>query len=54
LKGQGAPSLQGTYVGDEIVNVEVVIPKRISNSQKEILKKFEDEAGKGIMNKIFK
>lgn len=37
LKGKGMPRLRGSGRGDQIVEVKVVIPKRLSNRQKELL-----------------
>jgi molecular chaperone DnaJ len=41
LPGKGAPKLKGRGVGDLKVRVKVVIPDKLSNEQKELLKRFE-------------
>lgn len=46
LKGKGVPRLKGTSIGDHYVRVKVVIPTRLKNKQKDILKEFEKESSK--------
>ena len=47
LQGKGIPSLRNSRVrGDQYVEVYVVIPKHLTERQKELLKEFEPEAGK--------
>ena len=41
LKDRGIPNLNGRSKGDQLVRVEVVVPKRLSERQKELLKEFE-------------
>ncbi len=53
LRGEGMPRFRGSGSGDEIVNVIVDIPKRLSERQKELIRKFagmdsEDGKGRGI------
>jgi molecular chaperone DnaJ len=43
VKGRGLPKLGAWGKGDEYVTVDIVIPKHISGSQKELLKKFSSE-----------
>ena len=42
LRGQGVPSLRGRRRGDLRVVVNVVIPRRLSREQKDLLKRFAD------------
>jgi molecular chaperone DnaJ len=59
LKGKGIPHLKSHRRGDQIVFVKVTTPTRLSESQKELLKKFAEEeekhqdgSKKGIFNKV--
>lgn len=42
LKGKGIPSLRGIGKGNQYVTVNIEIPRKLSNKQKEILKSFQD------------
>ncbi|HXW37912.1 MAG TPA: DnaJ C-terminal domain-containing protein, partial [Nitrososphaerales archaeon] len=44
VKGKGMPKLNGWGKGDQYVKLEVVIPKSITGTQKELLKKFLEES----------
>lgn len=44
LKGHGITQLRGTAKGDLIVRVRVEIPKKLTDRQRELLQKFEDES----------
>lgn len=51
LKGKGIPRLQGTsggVRGDQLVKVKVVIPKKLTDKQKELLKAFAYATGENI------
>jgi molecular chaperone DnaJ len=43
IKGKGIPKLDGWGKGDEYVKVDVMIPKKISGSQRNLLKQFAEE-----------
>ena len=43
VKGRGLPNYGGWGKGDQYVKVNVEIPKSLSESQKELLKKFGDQ-----------
>jgi len=43
IKEKGLPRLGGRGKGDEYVRVNVVIPKNLSGTQKELLKRFMEE-----------
>lgn len=45
LRGQGVPSLRGQGRGDQVVEIRVVIPSRLTDRQKELLREFAAEAG---------
>ena len=44
IKGKGMPSRYGR--GDELVHVTVDIPKKLSRTEKELIKQLEEEMGK--------
>jgi molecular chaperone DnaJ len=44
VKGRGLPRIGGWGKGDEYVKVDVVIPKEVNGTQKELLKKFYEES----------
>lgn len=46
LKGEGLPNLRSGRKGDELVTVNVKIPKNISSKQKQLLEDFKKEDGK--------
>jgi len=45
LKGEGIPKKSGRGNGDIILRVKVVLPKRISKKQRELLEQFKNEKG---------
>lgn len=46
LRAKGMPYLRGSGFGDHYVRMKVIIPKNVSNKQKELLREFEQEHGK--------
>jgi molecular chaperone DnaJ len=42
LRGKGIPHLQGYGRGDQVVKIKVVVPTRLNEKQKELLRKFEN------------
>lgn len=48
LRSKGIPHLRGYGRGDLIVQVEVVIPKKLNDKQKELLVKFAKISGEDI------
>ena len=48
LKGKGIQHLNGYGRGDQHVKVKVVVPIKLTNDQKNLLKKFADESGEDI------
>ena len=42
LKGKGIPSLRGSGRGDQLVRIKVVVPTKLSDKQKDALRKFAD------------
>ncbi len=59
LRGKGIPHLQGYGRGDHIINVKVGIPTKLTEKQKEMLKKFDStvqsdqyQARKGFFKKM--
>ncbi|HTB63035.1 MAG TPA: molecular chaperone DnaJ [Opitutales bacterium] len=45
LRGRGMPSLRGSEHGDQYVHVEIEVPKKLSNEQKEKLEEFGRACG---------
>ncbi|UCE91623.1 MAG: molecular chaperone DnaJ [Methanobacteriota archaeon] len=45
LKGKGMPDLRGYGAGDEFVNVRVVTPTKLSNEEKDAMKRFSESVG---------
>lgn len=60
LRGKGIPHLQGFGRGDQIIRISVMIPSRLTEKQKELLRQFEDierddqyqSRGKGWFEKV--
>jgi len=59
LKNKGIPSVRGYGRGDQYVKVKVVVPKKLNDKQKELLREFAKESGedlsgmkKGFFNKV--
>lgn len=46
LRSKGVPHLRGNGRGDHYVRIKVILPKNVTNKQKELLKEFEAEKGK--------
>lgn len=42
IKGKGVPSLRGGSRGDQLVRIKVVVPTKLSDKQKDALRKFAD------------
>jgi len=45
IKGQGLPDIRTRRIGDQLVQVKVEIPKRLSSKQEQLLREFEKENG---------
>ena len=43
LRDRGIPHISGRSRGDQLVRVEVVVPKKLSEKQKELLREFEED-----------
>ena len=55
LRGKGIQVLHGAGKGNQIVHLKIQIPKEISTSQEELLRKFDDEevsGGKGVAGRL--
>ncbi|WP_155286623.1 molecular chaperone DnaJ [Lacticaseibacillus zhaodongensis] len=48
LRGKGAPRLQGSGTGDEIVTVKITTPKHLNAKQREALMQFAAASGKSV------
>jgi len=55
MRNKGIPYLHGTGSGDELVEVIIEVPGKLSKKQKELLKEFEKEGKKkkGFLRKVF-
>ena len=55
MKGKGIPHLHGYGVGDQLVEVTIHVPERLTKKQKELISEFEKESGKkGFLKEMFK
>ena len=59
LSGKGIQRLNGSGRGDQYVRITIEIPKKLTNEQKELLKKFEESSSdsnyqkrKGFFDKL--
>ena len=50
LRNHGLPSLRSKFIGDQLVRVEIEVPKKLSLTQREILEKFAYESGDAVKN----
>ena len=48
IKGKGIPNLRTGVKGDQLIQIKVVVPTRLSDAQKEALRKFADASGESI------
>lgn len=48
LRGKGMPVLRGGHRGDQIVQLKVQVPKKLTSKQKQILKDFAVESGEDV------
>ena len=44
LKGKGIPDIKGYGVGNQYINIQVVLPTKLTKRQKELLQEFNDES----------
>jgi len=56
LKGKGAPRVGGHHRGNQIVRVNIEVPKKLTERQKELLEEFAslhtDESSKSFKDKL--
>jgi molecular chaperone DnaJ len=45
LRGKGVPSLRGTRRGDQLVTVRVIVPDRLNEKQRKLLKELGETLG---------
>jgi len=45
LRDKGMPVLQGRGRGDQRVVLDVVVPRRLTDEQRDVLRRFEESAG---------
>lgn len=57
MRGQGLPDLHSSHVGDEHVEVYIIVPEKLSKKQKKLLEDFEkeekDSGDKGFLKGVF-
>jgi len=55
MKGEGIQHLNHHGEGDELVNIQVEIPEKLTRKQEELIKEFEKESGKkvSLFDKLF-
>ncbi|MEW6357303.1 MAG: molecular chaperone DnaJ [Planctomycetota bacterium] len=51
LRGKGLPDIHGRGVGDEVIQVVVEIPKKLTKRQEELLREFAETENKHVMPK---
>ena len=49
LRGRGLPNVRGRGTGDEIVQIIVEIPKKLTQRQQELLREFAETEHKQVM-----
>jgi len=53
LKGRGMPRLRGSGKGDLHVKVKIIVPRRLSHKQRQLLEQFVQlSEEKGFINKV--
>ncbi|GEN46493.1 molecular chaperone DnaJ [Alkalibacillus haloalkaliphilus] len=50
LKGKGAPNVHGYGQGDQHILVKVMVPKNLSDKQKELLREFHEQSGEDSLD----
>lgn len=45
LRGKGVPNVHGMGQGDQHIQIKVVVPKNLSDKQRDLLREFNDESG---------
>jgi molecular chaperone DnaJ len=54
MRDLGIPYLHGSGKGDELVKVDIGVPKKLSPKQKKLLQEFDKlSKKKGILKKVF-
>ena len=48
ISGKGVPAVRGMSAGDQRVRVKIVVPKKLTERQKELLRQFAEESGDHI------
>lgn len=48
IRGKGVPAVRGMSAGDQRVRVKIVVPKKLTERQKELLRQFAEESGDHI------
>ena len=45
LKGRGIPVLNGRGKGDQMIRINIDVPKNLTSHQKELIRQFQEEFG---------
>ncbi len=54
MKGKGVPSVHGHNHGDQMVKVQITVPKKVTKKQKDLIKQLKEEKPiKSFLKKIF-
>lgn len=48
IRGKGVPAVRGMAAGDQRVRVKIVVPKKLTERQKELLRQFAEESGEQV------
>ena len=52
LRGEGVPSLRSKYPGDQIIQIDIKIPKKVSKKQEKLLKDYKKADSEKLSNKL--
>ena len=52
LRGEGIPSLRSKHPGDQIIQIDVKIPKKVNRKQEKLLREYEKLDSEKISNKV--
>ncbi|MBI2151744.1 molecular chaperone DnaJ, partial [Candidatus Woesearchaeota archaeon] len=54
MQGKGLPSIRGGHHGDQMVKVRIIVPKKLTKKQTELIKQLnEEKPAKGFFGRVF-